>query len=53
MKLLQLFENSPGLKTRIISALEVGGIKAFEQLLSHPAASFVIGALEDWNKNNS
>ena len=52
-EIIKTIENNPGLKTRIISALKVGGIKAFEQLLSHPAASFVIGALEDWNKNNS
>ena len=43
-------ENNPNLTARILSALKVGSIKAFEQLLSHPAASFVIGALEDWEK---
>ncbi|MGB3655130.1 MAG: CHAT domain-containing protein [Rivularia sp. (in: cyanobacteria)] len=48
---IKTIENNPELKARIISALKVGGIKAFEQLLSHPAASFVIGALEDWQKS--
>ncbi|MEM6398790.1 MAG: CHAT domain-containing protein [Cyanobacteria bacterium P01_D01_bin.116] len=43
-------ENNPNLTARIFSALQVGSVKAFEQLLSHPAASFVIGALEDWQK---
>lgn len=43
-------ENNPDFKRRIISALSTGSIKAFEQLLSHPAASFIIGALEDWDK---
>ncbi len=43
-------ESNPGLTARILSALKVGGVKAFEQFLSHPAASFVIGALEDWEK---
>ncbi|MDJ0733846.1 MAG: effector-associated domain EAD1-containing protein [Nostocaceae cyanobacterium] len=38
------------LKARIISALKTGGVEAFEQFLSHPAASFVIGALKDWQK---
>ncbi len=43
-------ENNPNLTARILSALKVGSVKAFEQFLSHPAASFVIGALEDWQK---
>ncbi|BAZ02381.1 hypothetical protein NIES37_63930 [Tolypothrix tenuis PCC 7101] len=43
-------ESNPTLSRRIISALKTGGVKAFEQFLSHPAASFVIGALEDWEK---
>jgi hypothetical protein len=41
-------ENNPNLTARILSALKVGSVKAFEQFLSHPAASFFIGALEDW-----
>ncbi|MBW4635289.1 MAG: hypothetical protein KME30_26360 [Iphinoe sp. HA4291-MV1] len=45
-------ESNPNLRARILSALKVGGVKAFEQFLSHPAASFVIGALEDWQKTN-
>lgn len=44
-------ENNPNLKARILSALKVGSVKAFEPFLSHPAASFFIGALEDWEKN--
>ncbi|MEO0970993.1 MAG: pentapeptide repeat-containing protein, partial [Cyanobacteria bacterium J06639_18] len=32
-------ESNPNLKVRILSALKVGSIKAFEQCLSHPAAS--------------
>ncbi len=43
-------ENNPTLTARILSALKVGSVKAFEQFLNHPAASFVIGALEDWQK---
>ncbi len=49
-EVIQRIENNPSLTTRILSALKVGGVKAFEQFLSHPAASFVIGALEDWQK---
>ncbi len=43
-------ENNPAFKTRVLSALKAGGVSAFEQFLNHPAASFVIGALEDWQK---
>ena len=46
-------ENNPTLTSRILSALTTGGVKAFEQLLNHPAASFIIGALEDWEKTKS
>jgi len=50
---IKTIENNPDIKARIIRALKVGGVKAFEQLLNHPAASFVIGALEDWQKKNN
>ncbi|MEH2447944.1 MAG: hypothetical protein V7K18_19870 [Nostoc sp.] len=43
-------ESNPTLFARILSALQAGGVSAFEQFLNHPAASFVIGALEDWEK---
>lgn len=41
-------DSNPTLAGRILSALKAGGISVFEQLLNHPAASFVIGALADW-----
>lgn len=43
-------ENNPNLTARILSASKVGSVKAFEQFLNHPAASFVMGALEDWHQ---
>ncbi|MCC5638250.1 hypothetical protein LC593_20910 [Nostoc sp. CHAB 5844] len=43
-------DSNPTLAARIFSALKAGGVSAFEQFLNHPAASFVIGALEDWEK---
>ena len=43
-------DSNPNLTARILSALKVDSVKAFEQFLNHPAASFVIGALEDWQK---
>ncbi len=46
-------DNDPIAKQRVLSALKAGSIQALAQLLNHPAASFVIGALEDWQKGNS
>ena len=34
----------------INSALKVGGTSALDSLLDHPAASFAIAALEDWQQ---
>ncbi|MBW4570208.1 MAG: CHAT domain-containing protein [Tolypothrix carrinoi HA7290-LM1] len=47
---IKSIENNPSLVERILSASKAGGVQAFGQLLNHPAASFVIGALEDWQK---
>ena len=43
--------NNSTKKERIFAAIKAGGIAAFEQLLNHPASSFVIAALEDWQKS--
>ena len=48
MEAIAQIDSNPNLTARILSALQAGSIKAFEQFLNHPAASFVIGALEDW-----
>jgi|SRR5919202_3668753 hypothetical protein len=50
MEAIDRIDSNPNLTARILSALKVGSVKAFEQFLSHPAASFVIGLLEDWYK---
>lgn len=47
-KAIQHINNNPKLASKILSALRSGGISALDSLLDHPAASFVIGALEDW-----
>jgi hypothetical protein len=44
-------ENNPPLADRILSALRVGGTNALKQTLNHPAATFVLSALEDWQKS--
>ncbi len=43
-------ENNLSLSERIVSALRVGGIQALRQMLEHPAATFVLSALDDWYK---
>lgn len=48
---IKQIDSNPKLHKRVFSALKAGGIQALGQLLNHPAASFVIGALEDWQKS--
>jgi antitoxin component of MazEF toxin-antitoxin module len=43
-------ESNPTLMQRVLSAIQAGGTAALEQFLNHPAASFVIGAMEDWEQ---
>lgn len=49
-QVIQTIEDTPTLTNRVLSALRVGGIDALKQVLNHPAAAFVIAALEDWQK---
>ncbi len=43
-------DSNPTLAAGILSVLKAEGISAFEQLLNHPAASFLVGALADWQE---
>ncbi len=52
-EVIEHIESNPTLMNRILSALKAGGVSAFEQALNHPAASFVIGALEEWQNTKS
>lgn len=49
-KAIEKIDNNINLTKRIISALKSGSISAIESLLNHPAASFFIAALEDWQQ---
>lgn len=51
-EVIEQIESDPALMKRILTAFKAGGVSAFEQLLNHPAASFVIGALEEWNNKS-
>ncbi|MCU0533943.1 MAG: pentapeptide repeat-containing protein [Hydrococcus sp. Prado102] len=52
-KAVEEIENNPTLSHRILSALKAGSISALEQALNHPAASFVISALDDWQQTKN
>jgi hypothetical protein len=47
---IQHLDRNPDLAARLSSALKAGSVQAFTQFLNHPAASFVVGALDDWQK---
>lgn len=44
-------DGNSALTQRILSALKAGGTAALDSLLDHPAASFTISALADWQNN--
>ncbi|MBW4666294.1 MAG: hypothetical protein KME60_02330 [Cyanomargarita calcarea GSE-NOS-MK-12-04C] len=50
---IQYIDNNHTLRQRVLSALKTGGIQALGQMLNHPAATFAIAALEDWQKSNT
>ncbi|VEP14582.1 conserved hypothetical protein [Hyella patelloides LEGE 07179] len=50
---IKKIENNPELKARIFSALKAGGISALDSLIDHPAATFVVAALEDWGNTSN
>ncbi|MCC5640117.1 pentapeptide repeat-containing protein [Nostoc sp. CHAB 5844] len=49
-KVIHCIDNDPSFTQRILSAISAGSTSALEQFLNHPTASFVISALEDWQK---
>ncbi|NEO23608.1 MULTISPECIES: hypothetical protein [unclassified Moorena] len=48
---IEQIDSHPKLTSRVLSALKAGGTSALDSLLDHPAASFVIRALEDWQQS--
>ncbi|RQH47535.1 CHAT domain-containing protein [Okeania hirsuta] len=52
-EVIEKIETNPALMNRVFSALKAGGMSVFEQTLNHPAASFVIGALEEWKNTKN
>ncbi|NEP40283.1 MAG: hypothetical protein F6K35_14020 [Okeania sp. SIO2H7] len=52
-EVIEKIETNPALMNRVFSALKAGGMSVFEYTLNHPAASFVIGALEEWKNTKN
>lgn len=51
-EILNQLEIDISFRDKIQSAFKAGGASALKKLLDHPAASFVIDALKDWDNNN-
>ncbi|MDF5730764.1 MAG: hypothetical protein PUP92_22780 [Rhizonema sp. PD38] len=47
---IEYIDSNHTLAQRVLSGLKAGGTQALAQFLNHPAASFMIGALDDWQK---
>ena len=50
---IQRINNDPQLTTKILSALKAGGTSALDSLLDHPAASFILAAIADWQQTKN
>lgn len=48
---IRQIDSDPKLHERLLSALKAGGVQALGQALNHPIASFLIGALDDWQSS--
>lgn len=50
---MQQVEKDASFSARLLSAFKSGGVAALDQFLSSPASSFVIAALDDWQKTKA
>jgi len=49
-KVIEHIENNKNFSTKLINSIKDGGIEALEAALEHPAASFIIGAINSWKE---
>ena len=47
---IEIVENNPTLKQRVIGALKSGGKTAFTEALDHPVANVLVAAFEGWHE---
>ena len=45
-------EQNPRLKTKIINALQAGGIEAFKEAINHPLVNIFLATIEGWQAGN-
>jgi internalin A len=50
-EIVKQIDRDPSLSHRLLSASKAGSIAAIGQFLNHPLSSFVIAAIEDWQKS--
>ncbi len=48
---MDIIEQNPSLMQKLFSAAKAGSLAALESMLNHPAASFIIGALEELDES--
>ena len=48
---IRRIKNDPSMMSRVLKALKAGSIAALEQALNHPAASFTVAALEEFQNS--
>jgi len=51
LKAFDELRHSSNFKNRVLRALKSGTFAAFEEAISHPAASFFIAACQDWKQS--
>lgn len=50
-EVMRQIDSNPTMRQRLFNALKAGGVEALKQVLNnHPVANLLIGALEDWEK---
>ncbi len=47
---VDIIENNPTLKTRIVNSLKAGGIEAFKEIIDHPLVNILMSAMEGWRE---
>jgi internalin A len=52
-EIVKQIDTNPAITNRLLSATKAGGVAAIEQFLNHPAVSFIVAAIEDWEKTKN
>jgi internalin A len=52
-EIVKQIDTNPAITNRLLSATKAGGVAAIAQFLNHPAVSFIVAAIEDWEKTKN